>query len=149
MSTICGINCSECELKTTCGGCEATGGHPFGGSCVVAECCHGRDQQSCGECTDCSLRRQIISEFNALGIADMGEVQSLNLLLGSFINSEYLLPSGVTVKLWEDGSVYFANMLPKQGSEQCYGIAADVDHLAVTEFGENGSDPKLVLFKRR
>lgn len=34
MKSICGIDCTNCELNGTCNGCAATGGYPFG-----AECC--------------------------------------------------------------------------------------------------------------
>ena len=79
----------------------------------------------------------------------MDEVTELNLLLGSYINSEYSLPGGQNVKLWDDNSVYFGNMLPKRGTERCYGIAADEKYLLVTEFGMNGADAEIVLLKRR
>ena len=32
--SICGIDCSQCGLKETCGGCRATNGKPFGGECM-------------------------------------------------------------------------------------------------------------------
>ena len=39
MTTICGMDCcSACAQKDACGGCVQTGGHPFGGSCIAAEC---------------------------------------------------------------------------------------------------------------
>ena len=37
MSSICGANCSECNFKSECAGCEKTCGKPFGGRCVAAE----------------------------------------------------------------------------------------------------------------
>ena len=46
MDSICGLDCSKCGLKESCGGCAATNGHPFGGSCVIAVCC---DDKGCGE----------------------------------------------------------------------------------------------------
>lgn len=147
--SICGINCSECELHTSCKGCAATGGHPHGGQCVVAECCTAKGQKHCSECSVCPAREQLIAELNALGIEDMCEVTRLNLLLGSYINSEYILPSGQAVKLWKDNSVYFGNMLPKRGTDRCYGIAADEEYLVVTEFGMDGEDAEIVLLKRR
>jgi hypothetical protein len=35
--SLCGIDCSKCELKDTCGGCAATCGQPFGGECIIAK----------------------------------------------------------------------------------------------------------------
>ncbi len=39
MKSICGIDCVKCELNSTCNGCAATGGQPFGAECLVAQCC--------------------------------------------------------------------------------------------------------------
>ncbi|WP_244325047.1 hypothetical protein [Sporofaciens musculi] len=36
MKSICGIDCTNCELSSTCNGCAATGGQPFGAECLVA-----------------------------------------------------------------------------------------------------------------
>ena len=45
------------------------------------------------------FKMQIIDEFNALHIEGMPKVKSLNALVGSFINLEYKLPNGKTVKM--------------------------------------------------
>ena len=88
--SICGLDCGHCELNSTCGGCAATKGRPFGGSCIMAACCQSRGQESCRTCDDgsCRLKTTLIREFNALGIADMEEVTGLNALKGSYINLE-------------------------------------------------------------
>ena len=39
MKSICGIDCTNCELCSTCNGCAATEGQPFGAECLVAQCC--------------------------------------------------------------------------------------------------------------
>lgn len=51
-------------------------------------------REGCGTClgSACRLSKQLISEFNALGIEDMAEVTCLNALKGSYINLEYTLP---------------------------------------------------------
>ncbi len=36
MKSICGIDCTNCELCSTCNGCAATEGQPFGAECLVA-----------------------------------------------------------------------------------------------------------------
>ena len=38
MKSICGIDCTNCEISGTCNGCVATEGHPFGAECLVAQC---------------------------------------------------------------------------------------------------------------
>ena len=144
MSSLCGFDCGVCTLKESCKGCAETNGHPFGGECVVAECVK---KKGCDAV--CQMKQQLIDEFNSLGIPDMGKVTELNALLGAYINCEYKLPGGQSVKLWEDGAIYLGNQLPKQGSDRCYGIAADENFLMVSEYGENGTNAEIVLLKRR
>ena len=151
IGSICGLDCAGCSLKDTCGGCAKTSGQPFGGECVVAACCENRGYKCCADCSDtsCGLKEQLISEFNALGIKDMAEVTSLNQLKGSFINLAYPLSNGQTIQLLEDSKIYLGNQLCKAGSARCYGLAADESHLLVCEYGDNGSDPKIILYQKR
>lgn len=109
-------------------------------------CCSQCGQKSCDVCP---LREGIISEINALGIGDMEEVKSLNLLKGSYINLEYTLPNGRRVKLLDDNKIYLGNQLHKKGSERCYGIAADEKYLLVCEYGCGGSEAEIVVYTRR
>ena len=50
--TICGVDCAQCSMKDVCGGCAETNGRPFGGECVVAECCKGKGSARCEGCGD-------------------------------------------------------------------------------------------------
>lgn len=143
--TLCGLDCAQCPGRETCPGCET-----LGKGCMLAQCAQ---KSACGQCRPfagaCGLKAQLIQEFNALGVPDMPKVTDLNALLGSYINQEYPLPGGRTVKLWDDSRVYLGNQLEKQGSERCYGLAADENYLMVAEYGENGADPEIVVYKRR
>ena len=123
MKSICGIDCTKCELSNTCNGCAETNGHPFGGECIVALCCQR------GEKALCEFKAKLISAFNSLNIEDMDQVTELNALKGSFINIEYTLPGGQTVKLWDDNKIYLGNQLCKQNSDRCYGLAADEKYM--------------------
>lgn len=95
-----------------------------------------------------NLKNTLIEEFNALGIEGV-KLTDLNLLSGSFINMEYTLPNGQKVKLLEDDKMYLGNQVEIEGSERCYGVAADEKYLLVCEYGCNGSDPEIVVYKRR
>lgn len=95
------------------------------------------------------MKEQLIAEFNALGIEDMGEVTELNELPGAYINLQYTLPSGQVIKLWDDDKTYLGNQICKKGSDRCYGLTADEHYLLVCEYGENGSDAEIVVYKRR
>lgn len=94
------------------------------------------------------MKKQLIKEFNKLGIPDMEKVKELHEGKGDFVNLEYPLPCGAVVKLWLDDKTYYINQLEKKGSPRCYGLTADEKYLLVCEYGEGGSDPEIVCFKR-
>lgn len=150
MGSICGVDCSGCGWRNSCGGCAATGGRPFGGDCILASCCRSRGQSNCQQCgNDCRLKVQLLKELNGLGIADLPTVTELFALWGSLINLTYRLPDGQTVKLWEDHRIYLGNQLYRQNSQRYYGLCADETHLLVSEYGEDGADAEIVVYRRR
>ena len=138
MMTYCGDNCCEgCDRLSACGGCEQCHGHPFGGSCVAER---NRDFPL--------LKRQLIDEINAFSIEGLA-VADLNLLTGSYVNLPYPLPGGPAVRFLKDNDIYLGNQVERSGSERCYSVVANEDFILVCEYGCNGSDPEIVLFKRR
>lgn len=149
--TICGLDCSKCSMKNDCKGCNETAGKPFGGSCVIALCCEKDGCENCGHAfeTACELKTQLIKEFNELGINDMPEITELYALVGGFVNLEYELPGGQKIKFWDDRRVYLGNQVEKKDSERCYGLTADENYLLVCEYGCNGADPEIIVYKRR
>lgn len=152
MKNYCGLDCAQCPAVDGCPGCAATGGRPYGGTCVLGECCKAQGCESPGSCFsgNCALKEQLIKEFNDLHVPGMDRVTDLNALPGSYINLEYTLESGQKIKFWEDGRVYLGNQLCKHdGSGRCFGLTADENWLLVCEYGDNGSDPEIVVYKRR
>lgn len=138
MIDYCGKNyCKECDRLLECGGCEQCQGRPFGGSCVA---------ERNGDYTE--LKRQLIKDINAMGIGGL-IVDDLNLLTGAYVNLEYPLSNGTTVKFLNDKDVYLGNQIERQDSERCYGVVADEKFILVCEYGCNGADPEIVLYKRR
>ena len=87
--SICGADCAQCTMGGACGGCAETGGRPFGGACLVAECCLSGGRTRCADCGPCRLKEALAAEFNALRIPDMEEVTDLNAITGSYINLTY------------------------------------------------------------
>lgn len=142
MNSICGIDCTKCELNSTCNGCAATEGRPFGSECLVAQCCKR------GGTVLNELKEKLIAAFYALHIQDMEEVTELHALKGSFANIEYALPNGQMVKFWDDNKIYLGNQLYKEGSDRCYGIIADEKYLMVSEYSGYGADAEIIVFKR-
>ena len=151
MNSVCGINCFECGVQEICGGCVKTGGRPFDGECLLAKCCQSKGCEHCAECTEtsCKLKSELIAEFNSLEIEDMEEITDLNALKGSFVNLEFTLLNGQKVKFFDDNKIYLGNQICKKCSNRCYGLAADENNLLVCEYGENGCDPEIVVYKKR
>lgn len=79
----------------------------------------------------------------------MEKATDLNALMDSFINLEYPLPNGQTVKFLHADKIYLGNQLHKKNSNRCYGLTADENFLLVCEYGEGGADAEIVCYKRR
>ncbi len=142
--SICKVaSCEECSRKEDCGGCREVDGHPFGGACIAAEAVKrgGLDELL-------RIKNELIAEFNSLGIEGL-KVEDLNLLNGAYINLEYTLANGQSVRLLEDNNVYFGNQVEKPDSERCYGICADDKYMIVCEYGCSGENPEIILYKKR
>lgn len=144
MKALCGLDCGECDFNQNCKGCAETNGRPFGGECVAAEC-----YKSGGESCFQMYKTRLINEFNALGIAGMPVITTLCSLGGAYVNLEYTFPSGEKIKLLDDTKVYLGYQVEKENSDRCYGLVADNDYLLVCEYGCNGADPEIVVYKKR
>lgn len=144
MLSICGMNCcNECSRKEACGGCKKANGRPFGGTCIAAECIKKGGFEEFYR-----VKNELISEFNDLNIKEL-KVTDLNLLNGYFVNLDYPLANGQSVKLLEDNNVYLGNQIERSNSDRCYGIVADDTYMLVCEYGCNGTDPEIILYKKR
>ncbi len=97
-----------------------------------------------------AFKRQLISEINGLNIEGMPRLEKLNALVGSFVNLEYRLPSGAGVKFLDDRTTYLGSQLESEfGGDRCFGVVANMDFILVCTYGEGGSDPELVIYKKR
>ena len=95
------------------------------------------------------IKQQLIDEVNALGIKGMPHIDNLFVLQGSFVNMEYTI-NGNKVKLLDDNATYWGNQVERQGADgRCFGIACDEHYILVSEYGKDGADAELVVFKRR
>lgn len=96
------------------------------------------------------FKKQLIDEINDLHIEGMPRVERLNALVGRYVNLEYRLPNGQTVKFLDDQATYLGNQLePEFGGERCFGVLANMDFILVCTYGAEGADPELVLYKKR
>ena len=94
------------------------------------------------------LSAKVIAKAHTLGIAELKQVKTLNVLEGSYINLMCLLPNGQTSKILDDTKKYLGTQIEIEGSERCYGIAADESQIAVYEYGCNGTEAILILWAR-
>jgi len=96
------------------------------------------------------LKRQLVDEINELHIEGMPKLESLSALVGHFVNLEYLLPSGRTVRFLDDRTTYLGSQLESEfGGDRCFGIVANMDFILICTYGENGENPELVIYKKR
>ena len=149
MTTICGANCDECNFKESCNGCIVTDGNPFGGKCVAAEYFKAGGKDAFEE-----FKKTILKEINNLGIEGMPKVSELYSLCGFYVNLAYPMPSGADVKLLNDGRVYLGTQVEcvfndGRRNDRCFGIIADMSFILICEYGADGANPEIVLFKRR
>ena len=150
MKAICGADCSKCELlkNKKCKGCKETNGCPFGKKCFIANYISIGGKESFEK-----LKEQLIDEINSLNIEGMPMVQELYPLNGVFVNLEYTLPNKLKVKFLHDDEMYLGNQLECEFNDgeikRCFGIVANTNFLLVCEYGENASNPELILYKQR
>ena len=97
-----------------------------------------------------AFKRKLMDEINGLHIEGLPRVTKLNALVGQFVNLAYPLPSGFPVKFLDDRTTYLGNQLESEfGGDRCFGVLANMDFILVCTYGEGGSDPELVLYKKR
>lgn len=97
-----------------------------------------------------TFKAQLMDEFNQLHIEGMPKVERLNALVGKFVNLEYRLPNGKTVKFLDDDATYLGNELPCEfGGDRCFGLVANMEFLLVCTYEKDGANPELVMYKHR
>ena len=150
MSSLCGANCKNCEYgkNNNCKGCMETEGCPFGKQCFIAKYI-----LSGGEENYELFKKELIEEINELNIPGMPAIDDLNPLNGAFVNLEYPMPNGENMKLLDDNDIYLGNQVECEFNDdeiiRCYGIVANMDFLLISEYGPNGDNPEIIIYKKR
>lgn len=97
-----------------------------------------------------AFKKQLIKEINDLHIEGMPKVEKLNALVGKYVNLEYPLPNGKTVKFLDDQATYLGNQLECEfGGDRCFGVLASMDFIMICAYDAKGAAPELVLYKKR
>ena len=150
MESICGADCNNCGYgrSNNCKGCKNTQGCPFGKQCFVAKylLTGGRKNYE-------QFKKQLIDEINELTIPGMPKISDLNPLNGSFVNLRYPMPNGEKAKILDDRDIYLGNQVESEFNDgstiRCFGILANMDFILVSEYGENGDNPEIIIYKKR
>ena len=96
------------------------------------------------------FKKQLIKEINDLNIEGMPKVDKLSALVGSYVNLPYRLPSGINVKFLDDQTTYLGNQLESEMVDGlCFGVLANMDFILICTYEENGTNPELILYKKR
>lgn len=96
------------------------------------------------------FKKTLIQEINDLHIEGMPKLESLNALVGSYVNLEYSLPNGTKVKFLNDQTTYLGNQLePDFGGDRCFGVLANMEFILICTYEAEGKNPELVLYKKR
>lgn len=150
MESICGADCSNCGYgkSKNCKGCKNTNGCPFGKQCFIAKYILTGGKENYEQ-----FKNQLINEINSLNIPGMPEITSLNALNGSFVNLAYPMPNGNSIQLLDDNDIYLGNQVKcefNDGDEiRCFGVVANMDFILVSEYGQNGDNPEIIVYKKR
>ena len=96
------------------------------------------------------FKSQLIDEINALEIEGMPKLDNLNALVGAYVNLEYTLPNGKSVKYLDDEATYLGNQLECEfGGDRCFGVVANMDFILVCSYEAEGTNPELIVYKKR
>ena len=97
-----------------------------------------------------NFKKKLIEEINDLHIEGMPRVETLNALVGKYVNLEYRLPGGVMAKFLDDRTTYLGNQLESEIKEGlCFGVLANMDFILVCTYEKDGENPELLLYKKR
>ena len=97
-----------------------------------------------------AFKTQLIDEINGLHIDGMPKVTKLNALVGKYVNLEYKLSNGSSVKFLDDQTTYLGNQLRSEIVDGlCFGVVANMDFILVCTYEEEGANPELILYKKR
>lgn len=96
------------------------------------------------------FKKKLINEINELNVDGMPKLTKLNALVGSYVNLQYRLPNGESVKFLDDNATYLGNQLECElGGNRCFGVLANMDFILLSTYEENGTNPELIFYKKR
>ena len=150
MSSICGADCDNCGFgkSSNCQGCVNTKGCPFGKQCFVAKYILTGGKENFEV-----FKRQLVDEINELNVPGMPNIEELTPLNGTFVNLSYPMPNGKNIKLLEDDEVYLGSQVESEFNDgsinRVLGVLANMNFILISEYGPNGDNPEIIIYKKR
>lgn len=147
----CGVDCAKCYKNQECAGCMSSGGKPFGGECVIAECCKkNKDTSNCGLAyfSECQLKKSVIGEMRQCGIEGINCYKLIYEVPGFLINMECKFPDGSIRRPFVDNKIYISGQYRIPDNERRYTAVADKDEFWLIEHDENGSNAVIIANKK-
>lgn len=96
------------------------------------------------------FKKILIEEINSLNVVGMPKIDKLNALVGKYVNLEYRLPNGNMIKFLNDQTTYLGNQVESEFDEGiCFGILANMDFIMICTYEAEGTNPELLLYKKR
>ena len=150
MESLCGADCANCGYgkNNNCKGCIKTDGCPFGRQCFIAKyiLTGGKENYEL-------FKKQLVDEINELNISGMPKISDLIPLNGSFVNLSYPLPNGQEVEFLNNDDIYLGTQVECEFNDgnliRCFGVVVNMDFILISEYGPNGDNPELVVYKKR
>ncbi len=96
------------------------------------------------------FKKKLISEINDLNIEGMPKVEKLSALVGKYVNLEYPLPGGMKAKFLNDQTTYLGTQLESEiVNGLCFGVLANMEFILICTYEAEGTNPELILYKKR
>ena len=80
------------------------------------------------------MEQVLLEKIKKLGIKEFENFNSLNLMDGNYLNIECTLPNGDKTKILDNNTQYYAKQIDIEGSDKCYGVAANEKFIAVYKY---------------
>lgn len=132
--------CEKCSLKNSC---FAKG--EFVGSCIAEKYLSMGGNKYYSE-----FKSKLVSEINFyLKAEKIPEISELFEIPGEYINLKYPLESGEKTAFLRNDTVFFGNRIEFADLGVCFGAESFAGFILICSCGRDGSDPELILYKRR
>ena len=96
------------------------------------------------------FKSKLVSEINFyLKAEKIPEISELFEIPGEYINLKYPLESGEKTAFLRNDTVYLGNQIEFADLGVCFGVESFAGFILICSYGRNGSDPELILYKRR